>query len=157
MPRQPRSALPDGIYHVTARGVGQAAIFLDDLDRVAFMHLLRKTFRKFTWACHVYCLMTNHYHLVVETKTPLLSAGMQRLNGIYAQQFNDRTERVGHVFESRFSSRLVEQETHFCEHVHLRPGQSCARWDLRSGGRLALEWLARRLARGENRRPRGDR
>jgi REP-associated tyrosine transposase len=120
MPRLPRSALPDGIYHVTSRGAGQAAIFLDDLDRVAFMHLLRRTVRKFNWDCHAYCLMTNHYHLVVETRTPLLSAGMHRLNGIYAQQFNDRLERAGHLFESRFSSRLVGREAHLanaCRYV----------------------------------------
>ena len=124
MPRQPRSALPDGIYHVTSRGAGRAAIFIDDLDRVAFTHLLRTTAQKFQWMCHAYCLMTNHYHLVVETRTNLLSAGMQRLNGNYAQRFNDRVERTGHVFESRFSSRLVDRDSHFantCRYVLNNP------------------------------------
>ena len=60
--------------------------------------------------------MTNHYHLVVETRTPLLSKGMHRLNGIYAQQFNARQERAGHVFESRFSAHLVDRE-HYLENA----------------------------------------
>jgi putative transposase len=112
------------VYHVTARGVGRAAIFLDDLDRVAFMHRLRITAAKFEWRCHAYCLMTNHYHLVIETKIARLSAGMHRLNGHYAQQFNTRQERSGHVFEGRFSSRVVEREEHLentCQYVLENP------------------------------------
>jgi putative transposase len=132
MPRLPLSALPDGVYHVTSRGAGQAAIFLDDLDRVTFMHLLRTAVGKFAWTCHAYCLMTNHYHLVVETKTPFLSAGMHRLNGIYAQQFNARQERAGHVFGSRFRTRLVDADSHLenaCQYVLENPVRAgiCAR------------------------------
>jgi REP element-mobilizing transposase RayT len=132
MPRLPRGALPDGVYHVTSRGAGRADIFLDDLDRFAFMHLLRRTAGRFSWNCHAYCLMTNHYHLVVETRTHLLSAGMHRLNGIYAQQLNARQERTGHVFESRFRSRLVEREAHLantCRYVMDNPVRAgiCAR------------------------------
>jgi putative transposase len=124
VPRLPRSKLPDGVYHVTARGAGRAAIFLDDLDRSAFIHRLRRTVTKFEWRCHAYCLMTNHYHLVVETTIARLSAGMQRLNGNHAQQFNARQTRTGHVFESRFSSRLVDRESHLqdaCEYVLENP------------------------------------
>ena len=132
MTRLPRGVLPDGVFHVTSRGVGQADIFLDDLDRVAFMHLLRAAVGTFSWNCHVYCLMTNHYHLVLEAKIPLLSAGMHRLNGIYAQHFNTRLERTGHVFESRFSSRVVERESHLknaCNYVLENPVRAglCAR------------------------------
>jgi putative transposase len=124
MPRLPRHVLPDGVYHVTARGAGRAAIFHDDLDRFAFMQRLRMMVAKFGWNCHAYCLMTNHYHLVVETKIADLSAGMHRLNGIHAQQFNARQERTGHVFEGRFSSRLVDGEGHLedaCEYVLENP------------------------------------
>jgi putative transposase len=132
MPRLPRRSLQDRVYHVTSRGAGQAAIFLDDLDRVLFMHLLRRTVGKFRWNCHAYCLMTNHYHLVVETRTPLLSKGMHRLNGIYAQQFNARQERAGHVFESRFSAHLVDREHYLenaCQYVLENPVRAgiCAR------------------------------
>ena len=90
MPRQPRQQLPDGIYHVTSRGTNHCAIFVDDSDR-----------------------KTNHYHLIVETEQPKLSRGMQVVNGRYAQLFNQRHGRDGHLFRSRYSVYVIDREKHF--------------------------------------------
>jgi putative transposase len=132
VPRYPRGALPNGIFHVTARGTARVAVFIDDLDRVAFLHRLRQVSRTQAWRCHAYCLMTNHYHLVLETRVELLSLGMQRLNGVYARGFNDRYERVGHLFEGRFSAYVIDDEDHLaaaCLYILENPVRAgiCAR------------------------------
>ncbi len=101
------------MYHVTARGNLRAAIFLDDSDRAIFVSLLARITTLLAWTCHAYCLMPNHYHLLVETKLPNLSRGMQRLNGLYAQGFNERHGRSGHLFQGRFWSSLIDDEDHF--------------------------------------------
>ena len=113
MPRQPRSVLPDGIYHVTSRGVSGVAIFGDDEDRRRFLALLGRTVERHAWQCHALCLMSTHYHLVVESRRETLSRGMHRLNGVYAQSFNDRYGRRGHLFADRFSALAITTEEHF--------------------------------------------
>ena len=110
MPRMPRELLPDGIYHVTQRGTGQIAIVRDDIDRRFFVRQLTEVTRRFGWVCYVFCLMNNHFHLVIETERLALSAGMHRLNFLHAQRFNRRYERVGHLFQSRFKARVVEDD-----------------------------------------------
>ena len=70
---------------------------------------------QFRWLCHAYCLMTNHYHLLVETPDANISEGMRQLNGLYTQRFNRRHEHVGHVFQGRFKGILVERESHLLE------------------------------------------
>ena len=78
----------------------------------------------FAWTLHAYCLLPNHYHLIVEATRPDLSTGMQRLNGRYAQRFNQRYDRVGHVFQNRFSSYVIESEEHLgraLAYVHANP------------------------------------
>jgi putative transposase len=107
-----RSSLPDGVYHVTARAVAAALLFRDDDDRMLMLYLLLDTVRRYGWDCHALCLMGTHYHLILETTRPRLSDGFQRLNGRYAQSFNARYERAGHVFGARFSSWLIESEEH---------------------------------------------
>src|SRR5436190_2165975 len=89
MTRVPRGALPDGIFHVTGRGAKRAAIFRTDADYSEFRALLLRIAERFGWVVHAYCLMPNHYHLIVESTQPHLSQGMQRLNGRYAQSFNE--------------------------------------------------------------------
>jgi REP element-mobilizing transposase RayT len=108
VPRGARIQLPDDISHVVARGVGQQAIYRDDLDRRRFMRLLGKIVLARRWRCLTYCLMGNHYHLVVQLREPNLSVGMQELNGAYARGFNDRHGRVGHLFEGRYWSKTDE-------------------------------------------------
>jgi REP element-mobilizing transposase RayT len=114
MARQPRRSLPDfGVFHVTARGAGDTAIYHDDIDRLRFLELVTKSAVRFDWICHAYCLMTTHYHLVLEADNAALSRGMARLNGRYAQEFNDRHGRHGHLFGSRFVAYVVDTEEHF--------------------------------------------
>jgi putative transposase len=108
MPRTPRLQVPGGIYHVGTRGVRRERIYRSDADCELFGSIFGRVVERFEWRCHTFCLMPNHYHLVVETPAPNLSAGMQRLNGVYAQWFNDLYGYSGHALERRFYSRLVE-------------------------------------------------
>ena len=114
MPRRPRYELPDGVYHVTARGTGGTMIFVDDTDRAAFTWLLGQTVALFELRVFAWCLLGTHFHLVVECPREQLSRAMHRLNGIYAQRFNKRHGRRGHLFEERFSAWLIESD----EHLH---------------------------------------
>jgi putative transposase len=79
---------------------------------------------RYNWICHAYCLMGNHYHLLIETPDANLSQGMRQLNGIYTQKFNRRHGRVGHVFQGRFKSVLVEKDSYLlelCRYIVLNP------------------------------------
>jgi REP element-mobilizing transposase RayT len=107
MPRKPRRELAGGVFHVFARGVDRRRIFLDDLDRQLYLHLLGGVSRRQEWACLAYCLMENHMHVLLHTPEPNLGAGMRRLNGTYAQAFNERYARSGHLFERRFNDRGI--------------------------------------------------
>jgi putative transposase len=124
VPRQLRSDLPNGFFHVTARGVAHERIFLDDDDRRHFLALLAGTVRRCDWRCFGFCLMTTHYHLVLETTRERLSLGIQRLNGRHAEAFNARHSRRGHLFGARFASWVVTSEQHLyetCRYVVLNP------------------------------------
>ena len=124
MPRLLRSSLPDGVFHITSHGIDDSWIFRSDLDRLDFLSLLGTVATEHEWRVHAYCLMSTHYHAVVESTTAQLSAGLQRLNGRYAQLFNQRYRRRGHVFEARFSSRVVCDEPHYeatLEYVRQNP------------------------------------
>jgi putative transposase len=103
------------IWHVTARGNRKEDIFVDDRDRRALLEHLAVTIEMYKWRVHAWVLMTNHYHLVLETPEPNLGRGMQRLNGPYAQGSNKRHGRVGHVFQGRYKAILVERESHLLE------------------------------------------
>jgi putative transposase len=125
MPRVPRSSLPNGYFHVFARGVPAAGqLFRDDEDRRAFLALLWLTGRKHHWTCHAICVLGTHYHLVLETTRERLSAGPQRLNWLYAKHFNAKYGLLGHVFADRFSARAIEGEEHLydaCAYILLNP------------------------------------
>lgn len=115
MARIPRKLLPEeGIFHVTARGAGKIAIYRDDFDRRFFLALFAEVVDHFDWTVHAFCLMTNHYHQVVEGRRDDLSAGFHVLNGEYAQRFNARHQRWGHLFGERFSAWVIRSE----EHLH---------------------------------------
>jgi REP element-mobilizing transposase RayT len=115
MPRSPRIIVPNGLYHVTARGNRRQAVFIDDRDRNTFLLLLERVSAALRWHCYGFCLMPNHYHLVVETPNADLSAGLQRLNSRYAEAFNRRHEVGGHLFQGRFHAVAVESDWHLLE------------------------------------------
>jgi REP-associated tyrosine transposase len=124
VPRPPRPQIAGGIYHITSRGNRQTAIVVDDVDRRRFIAILDRTTRRCGWRCHAHCLLDNHYHLVVETPQPNISEGMHYLNLRYAKWFNRRHDLVGHVFQNRFYSGLVESDAHLMElarYVALNP------------------------------------
>lgn len=132
MPRALRSDLPDGFFHAFARGVGGIEIYLDDADRRTFLALLGTVVERFRWRMHAFCLMSTHYHLVLEARQAALSRGMHRLNGVYAESFNQRHGRFGHLFADRFSSRVIDDERHLlavCAYVIRNPVRAgmCAR------------------------------
>ena len=115
MVRPLRLEFPGALYHVISRGNERGPIFLDDSDRTDFLRYLGTAVRKEAFLLHAYCLMGNHYHLLLETPEGKLSRGMHWLNGQYAQRFNARHERCGHLFEGRFKAVIVEKESHLLE------------------------------------------
>jgi len=124
MARKPRIEFPGAVYHVTARGNAQADIYIGDEDRIDFLQILADTVKRCGWILHAYCLMTNHYHLLLETPNANLGKGMQLLAGTYTNRFNRRNSRVGHVFQGRYKAILIEKESHLLEvarYVALNP------------------------------------
>lgn len=115
MTRPLRIEFPGAIYHVTSRGNARRRIFLDDEDRATFLSTLAWVVERFGWICHSYCLMGNHFHLLLETPTPNLSRGMRQLNGVYTQGFNRRHRKAGHLFQGRFKAILVERDSYLLE------------------------------------------
>jgi len=115
MARLLRIEYPGAVYHVTSRGNNRADIFLGDDDRQLFLNIWAKVVRRFRWVCHAYCLMTNHYHLLIETPEANLAAGMRQLNGLYTQAFNRRHGRSGHLLQGRYKAILIEKESHLLE------------------------------------------
>lgn len=115
MARPLRLEFPGALYHITSRGNARADIYLDDDDRWLFLDVLAEVIGRFGWVCHAYCLMGNHYHLLIETPDANLSLGMRQLNGVYTQRFNRRHGRVGHVFQGRFKAILVERDSYLLE------------------------------------------
>ena len=104
-----------GLYHVTARGDRREDIYADYEDRLGWLSIFGDVCDRFFWRCHAYCLMTNHYHLVVETPEGKLSHGMRQLNGVYTQAFNRRHRLVRHLFQGRFKAILVERDAYLLE------------------------------------------
>jgi REP element-mobilizing transposase RayT len=102
-------------YHVTSRGNEKKDLYRDDCDRRRFLKILKSVVDKYKWNIYAYCLMNNHYHLLIETPLKNLSFGMRQLNGVYGQYFNRRHTRVGHLFQGRFKSLLIEKESYLLE------------------------------------------
>ena len=115
MARPLRLEFEGALYHVIARGNAREAIFLDDEDREAFLANLGRVAERFDWRLWAWCLMGNHYHLLVETLRPTLSRGMREVNGVYTQAFNRRRGRVGHVLQGRYQAVLVDQDSYLLE------------------------------------------
>ncbi|HCX33555.1 MAG TPA: addiction module toxin RelE [Rhodocyclaceae bacterium] len=115
MSRPLRIEFPGALYHVTSRGDRREDIFEDDEDRSAFLSILGQVAQRFNWVCCAYCLMGNHYHLLVRTPDGNLSRGMRQLNGVYTQASNRRHDRAGHLFQGRYKAILVEADAYLLE------------------------------------------
>ena len=124
MARPLRIQYPDAVYHVTARGNERKAIVQDDEDRQRFIQTVADMVEQYQILCHAWVLMDNHYHLLIETPQANLSRAIRHLNGVYTQAYNRRHHRVGHLFQGRFTSILIEKETYLlelCRYVVLNP------------------------------------
>jgi REP element-mobilizing transposase RayT len=124
MARPLRIEFSGAVYHVTSRGNARQNIFFDDADRQVFLKVLGNVIEKYNWLCHAFCLLDNHYHILVETQDPNLSLGMRQLNGVYTQRVNIRHHRVGHLFQGRYKAILVEKNVHLlelCRYIVLNP------------------------------------
>ena len=124
MSRPLRIEFEGTVYHVTSCGNAGQPIFEADQDRLRFLELLGREVQQQHWRCHAYCLMGNHYHLLVETPDGHLRRGMARLNAVYSQWFNRRHDRSGHLFQGRYKAILVERDPHLlelCRYVVLNP------------------------------------
>ena len=155
MARQLRLEFPGAIVHVSSRGNERRNIAVDDEDRRGLLELIGKAVQRFRWNLLQYVLMTNHYHFVLELTEQSLSDGMQWLNGSFAQRFNRRHQRVGHLFQGRFDAKLVQKETYLLEvlrYVALNPvraGMVARAQDYEWSGHRAIagfcsapDWLA---------------
>ena len=111
MPRKPRIEIP-GFYHIINRGVEQRAVFKENGDYKYFLEQLSNLSKNFNITIHNYCLMNNHYHLLIETREENLSKFMRQLNGIYAIYFNKKYKRSGHLWQGRFKSWYVTDEAY---------------------------------------------
>ena len=140
-----RLQIAGGMYHVTARGNAQAAIFLDDFDYLGLLRVLATQVARRGWLCHSFCLIPNHYHVLLETPEANLAQGMRLVNGMFAQRFNARYQRHGHVFQGPYGAVLIEDDDHLlevCRYIALNPVRAGlvdepADWPWSSYGALA--------------------
>jgi putative transposase len=115
MARPLRLEFPGAIYHLTSRGDRKEPIYEDDNDRLQWLDVLSRACERYNWRVYAYCLMDNHYHVLLETADGNLSKGMRHLNGVYTQYYNRQHNRVGHVFQGRYKAILVEKEAYLLE------------------------------------------
>ena len=115
MSRPIRLEYAGALYHITSRGNERKPIFKDEADFELFLEVLGEVCDRHNWVIHSWCLMTNHYHLLLETPDANLSAGMRQLNGVYTVRFNRRYGRVGHLFQGRYKGILVDKSAYLLE------------------------------------------
>ncbi|MBI3107247.1 MAG: transposase [Candidatus Rokubacteria bacterium] len=124
MARPLRLQFPGALYHVTSRGNGRQPVFADDTDHERLLAVLASVVARYHVLCHAYCLMGNHYHLLLETPEGNLSRAMRQLNGVYSQGFPRRHRRPGHVLEGRFHAQVVDKDVYLravCRYIVLNP------------------------------------
>ena len=124
MARKNRKWFPGAIYHIMARGNYRQNIFKDDEDFKVFLLLMQDAKTKYGFKLHAYCLMTNHYHLLLETEQTEIWKIMKRINQIYAAYYNEKYRLMGHLFQGRYKSCLVENDSYFLQtsrYIHLNP------------------------------------
>jgi REP element-mobilizing transposase RayT len=124
MARPLRIEFAGAVYHVTSRGDRREAIYIDDMDRAGQLAVIEQAMERFEAQVLAYCLMDNHYHLVIHTRAANLSRLMRHLNGVYTQRFNRRHGLVGHLFQGRFKAILVDRDNYLlalCRYVERNP------------------------------------
>jgi len=164
MSRPLRIEFPGALYHVTSRGNARQDVYLCDKDKKLFLYIIAEVIKRYNWICHAYCLMDNHYHLIIETPDGNLSKGMRQLNGIYTQTFNNKYKRVGHLFQGRYKAILVDKASYLLElsrYVVLNPVRAKMvghpkqyKWSSynataginKEGNGLTVDWLLRQFA-----------
>ena len=115
MTRPLRIEFKGALYHITSRGNARQAIFLNEGDFADFLRILGSVVKRYHFLLHAFCLMDNHYHLLIETPEGNLSKGMRQLNGLYTQRFNRKHHRVGHLFQGRYKAILVDKDNYLLE------------------------------------------
>lgn len=115
MARPLRLEFPGALYHITSRGDRREDIYEDDTDRDRFLEIFASVITRFNWTCYAYCLMDNHYHLLLKTPDGNLSKGMRQLNGVYTQAYNRRHGKSGHLFQGRYKAILVNEDAYLLE------------------------------------------
>ncbi|MCT8140161.1 transposase [Anaerobacillus sp. CMMVII] len=124
MPRKKRVWFKYAMYHITNRGVRKMAIFYQEDDYLKYLEILEETRQQYPFTLHAYCLMTNHVHLLLQTLDHPISIIMKQLNTQYAKYFNKKYNLVGHLFQSRFGSELIDSlkyELDVSKYIHLNP------------------------------------
>lgn len=124
MARPLRIEYPGAFYHVTSRGNEQKDVFKSKKDREQFLTYLESAVERYGAVIHAYCLMSNHYHLLLETPVGNLSQIMRHINGAYTTYFNVKRKRAGHLFQGRYKAILVEADEYAAElsrYIHLNP------------------------------------
>ncbi len=154
MARPLRIEYPGALYHVTSRGNEKKRIFKNDFDYILFLQTLAEVVKTHNWICYAYCLMPNHFHLLIKTLDANLSSGMRNLNGIYTQRFNNKHRRVGHLFQGRYKAFVIDSSEYFeivARYVVINPVRAKLvsrpeewRWssyNATAGKRKTPEWL----------------
>jgi len=127
MGRKLRIEFENAFYHVMSRGNTRSRIFKDDKDKLRFLDILMKTHEKYGIVIHAYCLMKNHFHLLVETPNANLIKAMHKINTSYTNYYNKRHDRAGHLFSGRYKAIIVEKEKYALRlsyYIHLNPVKS---------------------------------
>jgi putative transposase len=155
MSRPLRLEFAGALYHVTSRGNERKTIYHQEDDFDLFLKILSDVCEQFNWVIHAYCLMTNHYHLLVETPDANLSKGMRQLNGVFTQSINRKHHRVGHLFQGRYKAILVDKDAYLlelCRYIILNPVRArmvdspsewlWSSWHNMVGSKTSPPWLA---------------
>jgi REP element-mobilizing transposase RayT len=124
VPRKKRIWYPGATYHVMSRGNRRSEIFSDEYDHIVFLQIIKRIKEKYPFAIHSLCLMTNHFHIALETGDTELWKIMQKILACYAEEYNYRHHITGHLFEGRYTSCLIRDDTYFLEvsrYIHLNP------------------------------------
>jgi putative transposase len=124
MSRPLRLEFAGALYHITSRGNARNLIYFQDDDFELFLQILANECERYNWVVHAYCLMSNHYHLLVETPDANLSQGMRQLNGVFTQSMDRKHHRVGHLFQGRYKAILIDKDVYLlelCRYIVLNP------------------------------------